>query len=181
MRELPEHALPLFAVGDVDEDGAVDGRDRMLIQALVKTEPAQWPKVKGATCPAAADLDLNAKVDAADSALADELLRDGRIVTPALFYQAELPCRFEHPIVASQSEARPGEDLPIWILAGGYMKEDVQVTIEEGAAKPKAGADPRTILLTVGTGPKKPAAEMLVLRIAFRGGRSYLLNLSTAP
>ncbi len=28
---------------------------------------------------------------------------------------------------------------------------------------------------------QRAAAEMLVLRIAFKGGRSYLLNLATAP
>jgi len=171
MRTLPEHARPLFAVGDVDEDGAVDGRDRVLIQALAKTEPTQWSKIAGATCAAAADLDLDGKVDATDAALADEWLAEGRIATPALFYQAALPCRFERLIAASQTDATGGEDLPLWILSPGYVKEDVEVKVEEGSARLKASGEPRTILLAVAADPKRPDGT-LVVRLSYRGGRS---------
>jgi hypothetical protein len=167
------------AMRTLDEDGAVDGRDRVLIQALAKTEPAQWSKIAGATCAAAADLDLDGKVDATDAALADEWLAEGRIATPALFYQTALPCRFERLIAASQTDATGGEDLPLWILSPGYVKEDVEVKVEEGSARLKASGEPRTILLAVVADPKRPDGT-LVVRISFRGGRSYLLSVPVA-
>lgn len=180
MRPLPEHARPLYAIGDVDEDGVVDARDRVFIKELAKIRPDQLAQVAGATCPAAADLDLDGTIGASDLALADEWLAGGGIATPALFYTPVLPCRFERPIVAGQTEARQGEDFPLWILAPGVVKEDVDVKVEEGPAKLGTSTDPRTIVLAISSDAKKPAADTLVVRIAFRGGRSYLLSVPIA-
>ena len=75
MRHLPEHSMPLHTIGDVNEDGKADGVDRLLVEALVEAPREAWPSITAATCPAAADLNLDGLVDEGDVVTANELLK----------------------------------------------------------------------------------------------------------
>src|SRR5688572_24537753 len=57
----PRSVLPLYTLGDVNEDGVVDSTDLDLVTKLVGNQAAAE-----ATCPAAADLDLDGVVTAKD-------------------------------------------------------------------------------------------------------------------
>lgn len=176
LRPLPEHAVPLFAVGDVDESGAMDERDRQLIDALAGLDRARWSELPAATCPAAADLDLDADVDSADSKLARELLVGGGITAPALFGQPSLPCRFERPVFASLLEAAPGEELTIWDLRSDRQPSLVVSVVRGSARVVFLGRSETRIEIAAG-----PPGDLLVLRLALGVDRSYLFTLEIRP
>jgi len=175
MRDVPEHLVPLFPVGDVNEDGRVDGSDHLLIKSLAGSKEKDWEAIAEATCPGAADLDMDGDVDDGDVGLAEELMVKSKISTPALFYQAALPCRFERLTVAVQLFAMGGEVIPIWVLRPGFDQKNTAITVDSGPAVIRQSDHKMTYLLEVDSKAKDD--DMILLKIVFGEKEAYWLTL----
>src|SRR5438309_2758904 len=83
--------VPLFVLGDLNEDGAVDQEDLKLLRAYVG-----HPTSAGISCLAAADLDDNGSINAHDVTVLEQILSKGAVTAPALSSPARLGCDFKH-------------------------------------------------------------------------------------
>lgn len=126
---LEEGARPLFVLGDVDEDGKFDRKDRILIKQL-----AQGKMPSAVTCPAAADLNLDGRIDMKDLALADKMLRFNPVRIPALYAPYKLPCKFNHFFIASRADAHPGDVNTIYFLDAHLTASNTTVKVISGPA-----------------------------------------------
>src|SRR5437588_11497283 len=81
--------VPLFVLGDLNEDGVVDQEDLKLLRAYVA-----HPGSAGVSCMAAADLDDNGSINAHDVAVLEQILSKGTVKAPALSSHARLGCDF---------------------------------------------------------------------------------------
>ena len=89
--ELEEGLTPLFVLGDLNEDGIVDQKDRDLLAKIVAAPPGSPPPA-AATCVAAGDLDFNRVIDQRDLKRLDSWLEGGhRLRVPALGFQPVFP------------------------------------------------------------------------------------------
>ena len=88
--------VPLFVLGDLNEDGAVDQEDLKLLRAHVG-----HPNSAGISCLAAADLDDNGSINAHDVAVFEQILSKGMVKAPALSSHARLGCGFKHFFLAA--------------------------------------------------------------------------------
>src|SRR5436305_13179719 len=69
--------VPLFVLGDLNEDGVVDQEDLKLLRAYVGR-----PGSAGISCLAAADLDDNGSINAHDVAVLEQILSNGAVKAP---------------------------------------------------------------------------------------------------
>jgi hypothetical protein len=119
--------VPLFALGDVDENGSVDQSDAALIDEL-----AEGLKPAAATCPAAADIDRDGAVTGADSQRLKGKIYYGPLVAPALVAQPALPCAYTRLRFAATPDISADETPRIRLL-GGLTTDDVDARITTGA------------------------------------------------
>src|ERR1700687_678395 len=112
LRKAGQDLVPLFVLGDVNEDGVVDERDAELVHRLVQSgiEPQPSGEI---SCPAAADLDRNGDIDQRDLDLILSWVKSGKVAVPALSFQSYLPCNFKRFFLAASKIAVPGGTVQI--------------------------------------------------------------------
>src|SRR5580765_6609051 len=99
--------VPLFVLGDLNEDGMVDQKDLKLVRAYVA-----HPVGAGISCLAAADLDDNGSINAHDVAVLEQVLGKGAVKAPALSSHARMGCDFKHFFIAALPQGRAGGAVP---------------------------------------------------------------------
>lgn len=176
MRDVPAgYAVPMYPVGDVDENGTVDQKDWQLIKALARSGEDAWERITDASCPGAADINMDGTVSEEDATLLTELTADGTIAAPALFYQAALPCRFERLTVAVELFALSGEEVPVWVLRPGFSHRNTQVTVDSGPAAVRQSDNDRVYVVDVA--PEAKTDDIILLKIQFEPDEEYWLSL----
>src|SRR6478752_10829687 len=103
--------VPLFVLGDLNEDGLVDQEDLKLLRVYVS-----HPSSAGISCLAAADLDDNGSINAHDIAVLEEILSKGAVKAPALSAHARMGCDFKHFFIAALPQGIAGSAVPIHFL-----------------------------------------------------------------
>jgi len=175
--QLEEGLTPLFILGDLNEDGIVDQKDRDLLAKIVAA-PSGSPPPAAATCVAAGDLDFDRVIDKRDLKRLDSWLEGGhRLRVPALGYQPSLPCEFKHLFVAVLLDAPLGTPVPIRFLEPGVSAKNAKVRIQSGPASVRP--DGRGYLVQT-TSAAKPGDE-IVLLITLPKDREYLYSYQIEP
>src|SRR6185369_17502457 len=121
--------VPLFVLGDLNEDGLVDQEDLKLLRAYVA-----HPGSAGISCLAAGDLDDNGSINAHDAAVLEDILSKGAVKAPALSAHARLGCDFKHFFIAALPQGRAGSAVPIHFLDPRSNTQNSAVTIFTGPA-----------------------------------------------
>jgi hypothetical protein len=93
---LPRGMMPLFMVGDLNQDRRVDDTDLELFADHLEADAP-------VACQAAADVDGNSVVDLRDyEILVDAFATEGEIVAAPLGAHPRLPCEYSNPIAAAK-------------------------------------------------------------------------------
>jgi len=168
--------VPLFVVGDLNEDGAVDDADLALLrQYLDKKNSAT--AATGITCLGAADLNRNGRVDARDLEILSDILRHGRVNAPALSHGTPLGCDYRNFILAAGPEATAGGAVPIHFLDAGITPRNSSALISSGEATVSPIADGFLIRVARSARPGSTVTVSLTLT----GGRKYLYTFAVIP
>ena len=179
LQHLEVSVVPLYIVGDVNEDGRVDDADRVLIRMLAqyRTKPEITP---AGTCPAAADLSLNGEIDDKDVAIIDDWLKDrGVVSTPALASQSFLPCKYSNMFVAAKLDVRPGGVMPIRFLDLNLTTANCTVTVHDGRGVVKPTADGRGFDVQVPTDAK--AEDTVTALVTLPEGKRFYYTFPIRP
>src|SRR5689334_20311823 len=100
--------IPLFVLGDLNEDGAVNQEDLKLLRAyLTTTERA------GISRMAAAHLDDHGSVSEKDATVLEQVLSKAAVQAPPLSPHSRLGCDFKNFFIAAKPQAKAGGDVPI--------------------------------------------------------------------
>jgi dockerin type I repeat protein len=90
MRALPDGALPLYVLGDLNEDGKVDHEELRILAEYIASQKKNAPPPRDLRCIAAADVNRDGKVDSVDLAmLKDWLTRVPELSVPALYWSRQ--------------------------------------------------------------------------------------------
>jgi hypothetical protein len=174
LRDAGANVVPLFVLGDVNEDGEVDEEDLVLMRNIVRSGKL-WPS-GAVSCPAAADLKRNGSVDERDVNLLTGWIKQGKIVTPALSYQSFLPCNFKRFFIAANQRTEPGGVSHVRFLEPKLSSNNSTITIESGdadiAASPNGGGYDIITRATAKIGGQ------VLLKISLPDSRSYFYSLS---
>jgi hypothetical protein len=173
-----EGLMPMYVIGDLNEDGVVDQKDRAILAAIAASPSSPTPA--SATCLAAGDLNFDGRVDRNDLEMLDRWLkRRPKLAVPALGYQATLPCGFTNAIVAARYEAHPGERVPIRFLEHGLTSANSTVTLHSGPATVKASRDGGGYDVT--TSPTAKPGDSVAVLLTLPNGRRYLYTYPVIP
>ena len=164
--------VPLFVLGDLNEDGMVNQEDLKLLRAYVER-----PSSAGISCVAAADLDDNGSINAHDVAVLEEVLSKGAVKAPALSSHARLGCDFKHFFIAALPQGRAGGAVPIHFLDPRYSTQNSTASIISGPATVvnEHGA------FMVQIAKSAPAGSIVTVSITLADQQKYLYSFSVAP
>jgi hypothetical protein len=165
--------MPLFALGDVNEDGQVDELDLELVRSIVQSENKVQPSA-AISCPAAGDLNQNGHIDQRDLVALTEWIRQ-KVITPALSYQAVLPWDFKRFVIAASPSAERGGAAQIRFLDASLNATNTTVTVEVGDAVVGSAPDGRGYDVIVLAAAK--AGDQIAIKIALPDKRSYYYTL----
>lgn len=164
--------VPLFVLGDLNEDGVVNQEDLKLLRAYVA-----HPGSAGISCPAAADLDDNGSINAHDIAVLEAILSKGAVKAPALSSHARLGCDFKHFFIAALPQGRAGSAVPIHFLDPRFNTQNSTVTIFSGRAT--VVSEHGAFLVQVAK--SAPAATIITVSITLADKQKYLYSFRVAP
>jgi hypothetical protein len=167
--------VPLFVVGDVNEDGRIDQTDVRLVRELAR-RTGRIGVDKRITCPAAADIDQNGSIDDEDATTLASWVRQG-ITAPALSYLSALPCSFTRLfLAASPALPRDGKGY-LRFLDGKLTTANSSVVVEQGEATVVKAADRRGFEVT----PRATArlGDLVVLKITLPTNRTYYYSMKS--
>ncbi len=165
--------VPLFVLGDVNEDGKIDLRDLALVRQLAKqTRPIQ--PTKAISCPAAGDLDQNGAIDARDVATLTTWTRLG-VTTPALSYLSALPCNFTRLLIAASPGVELGRKAHIRFMHKSLNSANSTVAVEEGDATIASANDGAGYEVTPGATAK--VGDLIVLKVTVPRNKDYYYSL----
>jgi hypothetical protein len=167
--------VPLFVLGDLNEDGAVDQEDLKLLRAYVARPGSDGNA--GISCLAAADLDDNGSISAHDVAVLEQILSKGAVKAPALSSHARMGCDFKHFFIAALPQGRAGNAVPIHFVDPRFNTQNSTAAIFAG---------PATVISEHGAFmvqiAKSAAAETIVtVSIALADKQKYLYSFRVAP
>ncbi|MBZ5492853.1 MAG: hypothetical protein LAO76_18195 [Acidobacteriia bacterium] len=164
--------VPLFILGDLNEDGTVDQEDAKLLRAYVG-----HPGTAGISCLAAADLDDNGSINAHDIELLERILSRGAVKAPALSSHARLGCDFKHFFIAALPQGRAGSAVPIHFLDPRFNTQNSTATIFAGPATivSEHGA------FMVQVAKSAPAEAIITVSITLADKQKYLYSFRVAP
>jgi dockerin type I repeat protein len=128
--------VPLFVLGDPNEDGRVDEQDLKLLRAYVRQKSAA-----GISCLAAADLDGNRVIDEKDAAILEQILKKGKVTAPALSSRSVMGCDYRNFFVAARPGTAAGGVVPIHFLDPRFNPQNSSVTVTAGQATVSTGRD----------------------------------------
>jgi hypothetical protein len=164
--------VPLFVLGDVNEDGVVDQKDLQLLRTYV-----EHPGSAGISCLAAADLDDNGSINAHDIAVLEQVLAKGAVKAPALSSHARLGCDFNHFFIAALPQGRPGSAVPIHLLDPRFNTQNSTATIFAGPATVVSNHG----AFLVQVAKNAPAEAIVTVSITLAGKEKYLYSFRVAP
>jgi len=164
--------VPLFVLGDLNEDGVVDQEDLKLLRAYVAR-----PGSAGISCLAAADLDDNGSINAHDIAVLEQILSKGAVKAPALSSHARLGCDFKHFFIAALPQGRAGGAVAIHFLDPRFNTQNSTAGIFAG---------PATVIAEHGAfmvqiAKSAPAGAIVTVSIATADKQKYLYSFRVAP
>ena len=164
--------VPLFVLGDLNEDGVVDQKDLQLLRAYVEHSGSA-----GISCMAAADLDDNGSINAHDIAVLEQVLAKGAVKAPALSSHARLGCDFNHFFIAALPQGRAGSAVPIHLLDPRFNTQNSTATIFAG---------PATVVSNHGeflvqVAKNAPAEAIVTVSITLADKEKYLYSFRVAP
>jgi hypothetical protein len=168
--------VPLFVVGDLNEDGNVDDADLALLrQYLEKKTPAA--AVADITCMGAADLNRNGRVDARDLEILSDILKHGRVNAPALAHGSRLSCDYRNFMVAAGPEAVAGGAVPIHFLDAAITPRNSTARISAGDATVGPIADGFLVRVAQSARP----GSTITVSLTLAGNRKYLYTFAVIP
>jgi len=164
--------VPLFVLGDLNEDGVVDQEDLKLLRAYVA-----HPGSAGISCLAAADLDDNGSISAHDVAVLEQVLSKGAVKAPALSSHARLGCDFKHFFIAALPQGKAGSAAPIHFLDPRFNTQNSTASIFAGPATvvSEHGA------FMVQVAKSAPAGAIVTVSLALADKQRYLYSFRVAP
>jgi hypothetical protein len=164
--------VPLFVLGDLNEDGLVDQEDLKLLRTYVA-----HPSSAGISCLAAADLDDNGSINAHDVAVLEEILSKGPVKAPALSSHLRLGCDFKHFFIAALPQGRAGSVVPIHFLDPRFNTQNSTATILAGPATivSEHGA------FKVQVAKSAPAEAIVTVSITLADKQKYFYSFRVAP
>lgn len=164
--------VPLFALGDLNEDGSVDQEDLKLLRAYVAHSGNA-----GISCLAAADLDDNGSINAHDVAVLEEILSKGAVKAPALSSHARLGCDFKHFFIAALPQGHAGSAVPLHFLDSRFNTQNSTATIFAGPATlvSNHGA------FMVQVAKNAPPGTIVTVSITLADKQKYLYSFRVAP
>src|SRR5437868_770853 len=167
--------VPLFVLGDLNEDGVVDQEDLKLLRAYVGHPSSAG--YAGISCLAAADLDDNGSINAHDIAVLEQILSKGAVKAPALSSHARLGCDFKHFFIAALPQSKPGSAAPIHFLDPRFNTQNSTATIFAGPATviSEHGA------FMVQVAKRAPAGAIVTVSITLADKQKYLYSFRVAP
>ena len=177
LRDAGPDLVPLFVLGDVNEDGKVDKDDLELVRSVVQSG-APLRRTPGLTCPAAADLNQNGRIDQRDlDLLADWVKEDGKLAIPALMFQPHLPCDFNLFFIATSAMAVfPGGTANIRFLNARLNSKNSAITVSSGDAEVTPASDGRGYVVNVRATAK--GNDRIVLKVALPTSRDYFFTIA---
>jgi hypothetical protein len=176
LSSLEEGTVPLYVLGDLNQDGKVDKDDRKLLSELMAARAKGLPTPPKVMCVAAGDLNLDRTVDQEDLAMLDSWLAKQAQVSPAaLDYEPSLPCRLTGSFVASWLDPSPGEKMPVTLIRPDLTTRNVTAVIKSGPATIQSRADGKSYDLQV-TDKAKPT-DLVVVLFTLPNQRQYELSL----
>jgi len=173
LRDAGNGLIPLFVLGDVNEDGQVDEQDLELVRSIVQAGNQAQPPA-AVSCLAAGDVDQNGLIDQRDIATLTEWVSK-KVTAPALSYQAALPCDFKRFFLAASPYARRGGAARIRFLDAALNPANTMVTIEEGEAVIGVAADDKGYEVIVRDAAK--VGDQIVLKLVLPDKRTYYYSL----
>jgi hypothetical protein len=174
VRNLPDNAHVLYALGDLNGDGMVDQKDLALLRQIVAKPSAPMPAA--VRCSAAGDVNLDRKLDAADVAVLAGWLKDSpRVEIPALYWQSGLGCKLTEPYLAATIEPGAGDNFLIRFVDPRYSTSNTRVVVNSGPATIRPASDGKGYAGTISSDPKPGA--LVVLQITLPRNRSYYYDL----
>jgi Dockerin type I domain len=164
--------VPLFVLGDLNEDGSVDQEDLKLLRAYVA-----HPGSAGISCLAAADLDDNGSINAHDVAVLEQVLGKGAVKAPALSSHARMGCDFKHFFIAALPQGRAGSAVSIHFLDPRFNTQNSTAAIFAGPATivSEHGA------FMVQVAKSAPAGGIVTVSITLVDKQKYLYSFRVAP
>jgi dockerin type I repeat protein len=164
--------VPLFVLGDLNEDGVVDQKDLQLLRAYIER-----PGSAGISCLAAADLDDNGSINAHDIAVLEQVLGKGAVKAPALSSHARLGCDFQHFFIAALPQGRAGSAMPIHFLDPRFNTQNSTATVFAGPATVVSGHG----AFLVQVAKSAPAGAIVTVSITLADKQKYLYSFRVAP
>jgi hypothetical protein len=164
--------VPLFVLGDLNEDGVVDQEDAKLLRAYVAHSGSA-----GISCPAAADLDDNGSINAHDIELLERILSKGAVKAPALSAHARLGCDFKHFFIAALPQGRAGSTVPIHFLDPRFNTQNSTATIFTGPATVVSNQG----AFLVQVAKSAPAGAIVIVSLTLANKQRYLYSFRVAP
>jgi Dockerin type I domain len=164
--------VPLFVLGDLNEDGVVDQQDLNLLRAYVA-----HPGSAAISCLAAADLDDNGSINAHDIAVLEQVLGKGAVKAPALSAHARLGCDFKHFFIAALPQGRAGSAVPIHFLDSRFNPQNSTATIFTGPATVVSNQG----AFLVQVAKSAPAGAIVTVSITLADKQRYLYSFRVAP
>jgi hypothetical protein len=172
IRSFETGVMPLFVLGDLNEDGRVDQEDLKLLRSYVAHSGGA-----GISCLAAADLDDNGSVSSRDVAVLEQILSKGAVQAPALSSHSRLGCDFKNFFIAARPEARAGGAVPIHFLDARFTAQNSSATISSGPAAVTRVAD----AFIVHVAASASANSTVTVAITLAGTRKYLYTFRVSP
>jgi hypothetical protein len=164
--------VPLFVLGDLNEDGFVDQEDLKLLRAYVA-----HPSSAGISCLAAADLDDNGSINAHDIAVLEEILNKGTVKAPALSSHVRLGCDFKHFFIAALPQGRAGSAVPIHFLDPRFNTQNSTTSIFSGPATVVSNHGAFMVQIA----KSAPAEAIVIVSITLADQQKYLYSFRVAP
>jgi hypothetical protein len=164
--------VPLFVLGDLNEDGVVDQEDAKLLRAYLAHSGSE-----GISCLAAADLDDNGSINAHDIELLERILSKGAVKAPALSAHARLGCDFKHFFIAALPQGRAGSTVPIHFLDPRFNTQNSTATIFTGPATVVSNQG----AFLVQVAKSAPAGAIVTVSLTLADKQRYLYSFRVAP
>jgi hypothetical protein len=174
LQKAGENLIPLFVLGDVNEDGRVDATDLDLVAQLARSRAPTRPTAQ-ASCPAAGDVDQNGIIDERDRAALAKWVEHGPVPAPALYSQQFLPCNFNRFQLAASATRSPSGSVSIRFIDSALSTSTVKARVMEGPGRAAPSSDRRGYVVTIDRAAR--AGDLVVLEITLPGSLVYIYTL----
>ena len=172
IRSFESGVVPLFVLGDLNEDGKVDQEDLKLLRAYVAHAGGS-----GISCLAAADLDDNGSISSKDVAVLEQILAKGVVKAPALSAHSRLGCDFKNFFIAARPQGIPGGAVPIHFLDPSFTTQNSSVALAAGPATVAKASGAYVVQVA----KNAPSGSIITVSITLANSQKYSYSFSVAP